>query len=302
MSRKTKKSSIKFIVTSLITIALLVVGFLVLKYINFSSKLNKVELDRDYVTNIGKLASNPNDDITNIAILGSDAPEGYSSADTALVLSINKKTNKVKILSFMKDISLMLPDGDTSRLDQTLLEGGPELLLKTLNYNFDLNIDKFVHINLNSLPKIVNQIGGVQGNITAEDLYMFNLLILEIGKEYNVEQIFSGGSRTLTGIQALAYCRLDEAKNNPEILGQIFNNYSSNISSFASDLLPVMTTNMKTTEFISAINKTEKAAKSSIPTEIFPLDGDYNNSSAAVDNRVINIEATKTAIHNFINK
>ena len=297
------KSKIKLIGSSLVIVALLVLVIFGIRYRSFSSKINKVEIDRDFVTDFGKLESTPNEDVTNIAILGSDSSEGFGKADTVMVLSLNKENKQVKLLSFMEDISLMLAEGGTLRLNETLSEGGPELILKTLNYNFDLNIDKFIHVDLNLLPKIVDQIGGVEANIDSEDLYKINHLIVNIDNEKRTytDQIFSGGARILNGIQALAYCKLDSANNHKNIFGSIFSNYSDNISKFASNILPIMRTNMKATELMSVISSTSKAYKDSIKNITLPLEGDFSNGITGFNNRIINIDATKEAIHEFIN-
>ena len=197
----------------------------------------------------------------------------------------------------------MLPEGGTLSLNETLNEGGPELIIKTLNYNFDLNIDKFIYVDLSSLPTVVDQIGGVEAKVDAEDLYQINHLIVNIDKEKGTytDQIFSGGSRMLNGIQSLAYCKLDSANNHKTVFGDIFNSYSDSLSKFASNVLPIISTNMKANELISTILSTSKAYEN-IENVTLPLEGDFSNGLTGVDNRIINIDATKDAIHEFINK
>lgn len=297
------KSKIKLIGSSLVIVALLVLVIFGIRYRSFSSKINKVEIDRDFVTDFGKLESNPNEDITNIAIFGSDTEDKFGKADATMILSINKNTKKVKLLSFMEDISLMLPEGGTLRLNETLNEGGPELIIKTLNYNFDLNIDKFIYVDLALLPNVVDNAGGITANIDSEDLYKMNHLIVNIDEEKGTytDQIFTGGLRVLNGIQSLAYCKLDSANNHKNVFGSVFNTYSDNLSKFASNVLPIVSTNMKTTELISVISSTSKAYEDNIENITLPLEGDFSNGLTGVDNRIINIDATKNAIHEFIN-
>ena len=59
----------------------------------------------------------------------------------------------------MRDIYLDLPQGGKMNLNYTILDGGPASILKTINYNFDLAIDKFVQVDLERLPKIIDALG-----------------------------------------------------------------------------------------------------------------------------------------------
>ena len=73
--------------------------------------------------------------------------------------------------------------------------GGPELAIQTINTNFGLNIEDFVSVNFSSLPKIIDLLGGVDINITAEEVP-------------HIQGIDIKGPHTLTGEQALSYSRI----------------------------------------------------------------------------------------------
>ena len=60
-----------------------------------------------------------------------------------MILGIDKKNNKIKLFSLMRDMYLDLPDGSGKQnLNYTMAYGGPELILKTINTNFNLKVDK----------------------------------------------------------------------------------------------------------------------------------------------------------------
>ena len=68
-----------------------------------------------------------------------------------------------------------------------------------------------------------------------------------------------------------------------------------------SELLPLATTNMKDSEMISIATKALSMNLNSIEQGRFPLDGDFYTEWTDMYHQIINLDATKTAIHNFIN-
>ncbi len=132
------------------------------------------------------------------------------ASDATMILSIDTKKNNIKLLSLMRDMYLDLPDGGKQNLNYTMVDGGPELLLKTINYNFNLQVDKFVHVSLHTLPIIIDKLGGVELEITNEELDFINSYINSIDFQNGTvtEPLYSAGRQVLNGTQAAAYCRI----------------------------------------------------------------------------------------------
>ena len=85
------------------------------------------------------------ENIITIALLGTDFSQNekygnlYGASDSTMILGIDKKNNKIKLFSLMRDMYLDLPDGSGKQnLNYTMAYGGPELILKTINTNFNL--------------------------------------------------------------------------------------------------------------------------------------------------------------------
>lgn len=260
MKKKRKKSkSTLFKVIGLVFLIILIIAIsiLTISYKMLSSKVNRVDINRDYVTNVQSESSytdnKTEDNIINIALLGSDYSQGFGAADSTIILSINTKNNKIKLLSLMRDIYLDLPDGGKSNLNYTLNSGGPELILRTINYNFSLNIDKFIYVNLSTLPKIIDKLGGVEINITPQELQYINGYISNIDKENGTttEPITSAGTQLLNGTQASAYCRIrytegrdfKRTERQRDVLSALFNKFKNisitEVPGIISDLLPL---------------------------------------------------------------
>lgn len=322
MKKKRKKSkSTLFKVIGLVFLIILIIAIsiLTISYKMLSSKVNRVDINRDYVTNVQSESSytdnKTEDNIINIALLGSDYSQGFGAADSTIILSINTKNNKIKLLSLMRDIYLDLPDGGKSNLNYTLNSGGPELILRTINYNFSLNIDKFIYVNLSTLPKIIDKLGGVEINITPQELQYINGYISNIDKENGTttEPITSAGTQLLNGTQASAYCRIrytegrdfKRTERQRDVLSALFNKFKNisitEVPGIISDLLPLVTTNMTDGEMLSIASKALKMNISNIEQGRFPLDGDFTTEWTDMYHQIIDLDATRNAIHQFIN-
>ena len=59
---------------------------------------------------------------------------------------------------------------------------GPENTIKTINKNLDLNIDDFALADFNAVRDLVNAVGGIDLDITREELKYINNYILDVNK------------------------------------------------------------------------------------------------------------------------
>lgn len=318
MSRKTrrKKSSVgkKIFLGVVSFICLLVlVGSIVV--INLSSKINTVEIDRSFVTDTGKKPIKEDKDVITVALLGSDySGDEIGASDATMILSIDTKKNNIKLLSLMRDIYLDLPDGGKQNLNYTMVDGGPELLLKTVNYNFNLQVDKFVHVSLHTLPIIIDKLGGVELEITNEELDFINGYINSIDFQNGTvtEPLYGAGRQNLNGTQAAAYCRIrytdgrdyKRTERQRDVLSAIFDKFKdiniAEIPGLIDTLLPLVSTNMTTTEMFSIATKALGIGVSNIEQGRFPLDEHHYAEWTDMYHMIVDIDATTEEIHKFI--
>lgn len=153
---------------------------------------------------------------TTIALFGIDARDSYSMAegnrsDSIMIASINNDTKEVKIVSVYRDTLLFVPGNDvTTKVTHAYAYGGPELALKTLNTNLDLEITKYATVNFKSLAMAIDDLGGIELDIDDAEIPMLNACISE---QINVtgiysDGIFSAGHYQVNGTQATAYARI----------------------------------------------------------------------------------------------
>lgn len=312
-----KMSKKKIGLISAIVILLIIIGSIVSYTYYLSSKVERVEVDRTDVTNTGKEAPKEADDVITIALFGSDFSELYevSAADATMILSIDTKNNNIKLCSLMRDIYLDLPQGGKMNLNYTILDGGPSSILKAINYNFNLKIDKFVQVDLSRLPKIIDALGGVDIEITPEELEHINGYIDNIDQNNGTTtaHITTSGMQLLNGTQASAYCRIrytagrdfKRTERQRDVLNALFVKFKdinlTEIPSLINNVLPLVTTNLSNSEIISISSKALGMGLSNIEQGRFP--SDENIISAGFTDMYhtnIDIDGTTKELHKFI--
>ena len=304
----------------IILLTFIIISFfiLVITYTtSLSNKLERVQIDRDDIINTGKEVPKEADDIITIALFGSDYSEYYdvSSADATMILSIDTKNNKIKLCSLMRDIYLDLPDGGKMNLNYTILDGGPSSILKTINYNFNLNIDKFVQVDLKRLPKIIDALGGVKMNITQDELQYINGYIDHIDKNNgtNTAHITNTGTQLLNGTQASAYCRIrytegrdfKRTERQRDVLNALFIKFKdislTEVPGMINETLPLVTTNLTNSEIISISTKALGMGLSNIEQGRFPSDNNIISAGFTdMYHTNIDIDGTTKELHKFL--
>ena len=151
----------------------------------------------------------------NIALFGVDSREqdllsGDNRSDTIMICSINKKTGETRLVSVYRDTLLNIGGGDYRKCNAAYAFGGPQQAVAMLNSNLDLNITDFVTVGFEGLAETIDALGGIDLEITEEEMEYMNSymddMYYEIGTEY--DEVTDWGMQHLSGIQATAYCRI----------------------------------------------------------------------------------------------
>lgn len=95
--------------------------------------------------------------IENILLVGVDSRgEEQSRSDTMMLVSWNKKTNDVKMVSFMRDIFADIPGYQRYKLNTAYYLGGADLLKSTLKQMFDVEINHVAVVDFKNFEKLVD--------------------------------------------------------------------------------------------------------------------------------------------------
>lgn len=153
-----------------------------------------------------------NEDIKNIALFGIDETDDNTGrSDCIIILTIDNKNDKIKLSSLMRDSYVSIPDKPgKDKINHAYAFGGPELAVKTINENFGLDISDYISVNLSSFPKLIDQVGGLELNITDDELKYINNYINSLNKRNNTnsQEINEPGKHLVDGTQCLAYLRI----------------------------------------------------------------------------------------------
>ena len=194
---KKKKSPLKITLITLLIIILvtLIGGGLYSLYL--SSKLDKVDLDKNNIGITNETTENLSkydayDKIINIALFGIDAGDNeFGRSDSIMVLTVDPVHNKLKLSSIMRDSYVNIPDHGMDKLNHAFAFGNSTLALQTLNENFNINVDNFISTNFSNLPKIIDKLGGVTINLTAEEIPLMNKYAASRGSTSSIDCCWS---------------------------------------------------------------------------------------------------------------
>lgn len=173
-----------------------------------------LEINENLYSDVEGLTQEEYDQVINIVLLGSDSKDMNNtyggSSDAIMIISVNPKYKSIKLISIPRDTAAYI-EGEKNRykLNYAFAKGREQLALKTINKTFDLNLKEYVTINISSMYDIINELGGVEVNITKEEMKWINeyvdMFYKMSGKK--VQKVTSYGKVTLTGEQAAAHVK-----------------------------------------------------------------------------------------------
>ena len=254
----------------LILVILTIIG-IASGYFFIKSKLNKmqqVELNVNEL-NVSDAIEQNLHGYRNVAIYGVDSRDSSlgkgNRSDCIIIASINNSTKEIKLISVYRDTYVNIEGYGLDKITHAYSYGGPELALKTLNENLDLNITEFVTVNFDALADAINSIGGVDINIEEDEIQYLNNYLSETSKVTGLEtkKVTSTGLQTLDGVQAVAYSRIRYTEGGDykrtermrTVIEAMFDKIKtkslSEINNLLDQLLPEIYTNLEPSEIIS---------------------------------------------------
>lgn len=260
------------IVGSILICILLIGAFTVYRTLG---KMQQVSVDTsDLNINYEEIQEFENhEEIINIALFGIDSEDGVAGrSDAIMVATIDPIHNKLKLTSIMRDSYVNIPDRGMDKINHAYAFGGPQLAIKTINENFGLDITDYMSVNFTSLPVIIDILGGVEINITDEEVP-------------HIPGVASAGTYTLNGDQALSYSRIRYASGGDyvrterqgTVLNALFNKASTlsvtALPGLLNEVLPHVQTSMNTSDILALGTKALGAISNGLAQDRFPRDG-----------------------------
>lgn len=228
--------------------------------------------------------------IINIALFGIDTGREKNEAahsDTIMILSIDEIHKKIKISSFLRDTYVYVEGHGNTKINTAYAYGGPELAIKTINQNFDMDIEDYITVDFVGLSDIIDTLGGVEVPVKENEIKEINKYTKEIGviKKEKPTLLKEAGIQLLDGIQATAYARIrkvgdgdfERTERQRNVLFAIFSKIKQqNITKYpaiAASLIPYVKTSMSFTEILGTGRDIIKQGIANLDWYRFPLLG-----------------------------
>ncbi|HEL2623044.1 TPA: LCP family protein [Streptococcus suis] len=140
------------------------------------------------------------------ATRGGDWEGGRS--DSMILVTVNPKTKETNMMSLTRDIMVEIAEangessGTVEKLNHSYSYGQAPMAIATIEKMMDINIDRYIEINMDGLVELVDAVGGIEVNNTLG----FPISISEHEPAYT--SIVQPGKRLVNGDQALVYARM----------------------------------------------------------------------------------------------
>lgn len=152
--------------------------------------------------------------ITNILLIGTDGRtlDEQSRSDSIIIATIDNNTKKVKLTSVVRDTYVEIKGHGNNKINAAFAFGGADLLMDTIQRNFNIKLDKYVIINFWGFEGLVDSIGGLDIAVKDTEVAEVNKFI---GETDTVKSpaLTQGGLQHLDGQQSLAYARIRHVGN-----------------------------------------------------------------------------------------
>lgn len=256
------------------------------------------------------------EDVFNIMLIGTDdvGKEFSENArgDTCMLLSINKKTMEVKLISFERGMGMPILSGSYQGqydwLTHTFRYGGADLMMQEIRECFKIDVTHYVRANIYTFMKLIDSVGGVDIELTQAESDYINYPegtygenhIRQTGVEEQVQTV-TPGENHLNGATAMLYARCRYIDNDwhrverqrnviQAAVDQTKNLNVLELNSLLDEILPLLQTNLTEKEITSLLLLAPNYQGVTLDQMTIPVEGTYgsmtgmgNRSMFAVD-------------------
>lgn len=212
--------------------------------------------------------------VLNVLLIGEDTHDeeildSETRADSAIIVSVNIDTKEITLTSVLRDTYSYWENtpgdsetGEFGKINGAML-GGISNYINCVERMYKIDIDNYVLVNFDSFMGMIDELGGVDLELTSAEINEINNNDERYGWVY-IEKTFEGNSGVvhLTGEQALAYCRIryidsdnKRAERQKTCLMTIFDDIRTRSSvtqlKVVNALLPYVKTGFSSSEILS---------------------------------------------------
>lgn len=290
--KKRKSAKWKKLVIVLVVIFLVIMAALYAMVGSVYKKMNYEKVD-SY-----SLEPMKEDGVINILLIGNDSRENGEDgrSDAMILVSISNKTKTITMTSLLRDMYVEIPGHDGNRLNAAYSYGGPELLMQTIEQNFDIPVHRYALVNFQAFANLVDAVGGVDLELSNEEVNYVNGYLVEYnmlenrpeGTDYLDTSL--SGMIHLNGPQALAYTRnryigtdFARTERQRKVLSAVMKKMPATLAVNSGELIdglfPNLTTNLTQNECFSLSLNGSKLLTYELVQQAIPAEGTYSNAT-----------------------
>lgn len=318
-SRRSNKSKKKKAITKTrvlliaLAVVLAMVGITGGYIIGLLNKMDRVDLDKESLGANNELTDQYSH-IKNIALFGVDDAAGVGRSDSMMIATIDTKNKKLKVTSLMRDSYVDIPGYGGDKLNSSYAYGQEALAIKTINQNFDLNIQEFVTVDFKTLPKIIDEIGGIEIDVKSHEVDYINQNMQDVIRTTNLksDNVVNSGIQLLNGLQALGYSRIRSDSANDfgrterqrtvidAILKKMLKKSPTSYPGILNEVFPMVKTNLTVGEILD-MGTDVVSIGNNLEQSRFPTDADYKDETIrGMSCLTFDKDITKQKMHDWI--
>ncbi|MCR5322404.1 MAG: LCP family protein [Lachnospiraceae bacterium] len=256
--------------------------------------------------------------VYNVLLIGEENIDSGSSrgrSDLIMIASVNKEQGIVRLVSILRDTLVAIPDHSDNRINAAYTIGGVSLLYETLKVNLGIEFDNYCLVNFDSFENIVDAIGGIDVNVTAEEADYLNRTNYISKPEFRTVTV---GMNHFNGNQALGYCRIRKVptadmlysdigrtSRQRRLMRQIFENFNKmnnvEMMGFVNSCIPYLTTDLTSEQLEQYILMLTSMNRVGYEEMRLPVEGSYHDAKIrGMLVTQIDLEVNSKALHSFI--
>lgn len=207
--QRKRRKLILAVIAIILALVLAVIAFVWSKF----SKINTVKVENVKKNELTEETKEGLKGYTTIALFGLDNRSNGNfesgNSDTIIVVSINNDTGEIKMASVYRDTYLDIDENKFRKANAAYGSGGIQQAISMLNKNLDLDITDSVSVDFNALVDAVDLLGGIELDITSEEVGYMNDYIDSVSEITGKKsRHVSTGTQICDGVQATAYARI----------------------------------------------------------------------------------------------
>lgn len=249
--------------------------------------------------------------IVNILLVGQDRRkgEGRQRSDAMILCTLNTKTQKLTMTSFLRDMYVQIPGYRNNKINSCYAIGGSKLLNDCLKANFGIEVDHNVEIDFDGFMKLIDIVGGVEIELTSQEAgYLNRRGNWDITG--NDGWTLKKGVNMLTGSQALAYSRIraigtdfQRTERQKNVLNALLAKAQklsiTQVTKLINEAVPLIATDLKVSDMIDyATQLLDMKSNLKVESLRIPVDGTYSfaDFKGAGDSIVLDFDVNRKVL------